>query len=117
MKSLEEIVRDNEATTWRAESRAIGTLYVPMVDGSEAVLDRIRTSAIRLFGGCTETQADGVYAMQDGSIAYDKITVLTVIGFRTVVSAYLARYAAIVKYDLRQESVLYTVQPIEVVFA
>lgn len=101
-------------------SHYIGKLYFPSVNqDGQLVNHRIRQHHLdivcetlsREYGGCTTYDGDGYYKDDDGVLVVEPVTVVEVIAEENPTEV-LRNIADYVKKTLKQECVLFTVQPL-----
>lgn len=105
-------------------TKFVGKLYLPSVDADgrnlnhaqrERVLSLVCRTFSEKFGGATVTDGRGYYVNFDGDLVTEPVTIIETIA-ESDPSSILDNVAEYVKDTLRQECVLYTVEPIKAVF-
>ncbi len=108
----------------RMFDKFVGKLYLPSVtrDGAlinasqrERVLSLVCRTFSEKFGGATVTEGRGYYVNFDGNLVTEPVTIIETITDSDP-SSILDNIADYVKETLRQECVLYTVEPVKAAF-
>lgn len=98
------------------------TIYVPSTYGTANQIDnekyvrQISQMLSAIFGGCSVSKIDGYYVANDGSLVVESVTVVWTFGSDAEKLGRIGNYTGRwLKRVMRQESVLVTIERMEIV--